>query len=86
MAQATIKNEFSQFLLGKVVGDKTFGYIVQTWMYGTEIRACVQKGIATATGYKPWGAWQPSKVFKTEVDARQWAYATAKARIAKLAK
>jgi len=80
---------FEQFMPAIEKDGQQIGWLVQTFTMhgegGDTFKAVVQKSIMGRDGkYKPFGAWQPCKGFKTPELARQWAYSTAKERIAKL--
>jgi len=63
---------------------REIGYIVGTNDNGEQYAAWVQNGRKANGKFSDFGVPQRSKMFATQSQATQWAYATAKERIAKL--
>lgn len=63
---------------------REIGYIVGLNNNGTEFAAWVQNGRKIGRDFNDFGVTQRSKSFLTQNEATNWAYKTAKERIAKL--
>ena len=64
---------------------RVIGYGVQLWSWEGINYAVVQKGVMVdAHNWVPTGAAQASRSFKTAEAAKEWAYTTAKQRLANL--
>jgi len=63
---------------------REIGYIVGTNDNGEQYAAWVQNGRKSNGNFADFGVKQRSKMFTTQAQATQWAYKTAKERIAKL--
>jgi hypothetical protein len=63
---------------------REIGYIVGFNDNGEQYAAWVQNGRKSNGKFADFGAKQRSRMFATQSQATQWAYATAKERIAKL--
>jgi hypothetical protein len=64
--------------------NREIGYIVGTNDNGEQYAAWVQNARKANSKFADFGVAQRSKMFATQAQATQWAYATAKERIAKL--
>lgn len=86
-----VKAEFGEMFEGFVASDKVdaagkrIGFIVKFRDNGTDFYAWVQKGKSTGLhNWEKFGALQRGKKFSSQKQATDWAYATAKERIANL--
>lgn len=63
---------------------RRIGYLIILVDNGVEFRACVQNARLINNEWVAFGATQPSRVFPSQSYATDWAYRTAKSRIATL--
>ena len=86
MADATWGDIFEAFMgTGrKDAAGREIGYVVGLRDNGTDFAAWVQNARLVNGQWKEFGVQQPSKSFVNQERATTWAYATARARIAKI--
>lgn len=79
------ENRYEEFLPAYTDSKgRVMGYIVGLNFDGESTHyAWVQKGIQTQNGFEDFGPRQRSKQFRSKIEARSWAFRTAKERAAR---